>query len=117
MLTMADMRTNLTQQVVSEVRNYFAAGVFETIVPRSVKISEAPSFGKPITLYDPNSKGAKAYRSLADEMMIRFGLKSAGLGKSSQSAVEEKAAIKNDCTKEGLPLAATPTEMKIGSGS
>ena len=71
-LTMADFRTNLTQQVIEDVRNHFRSKVFKTVVPRSVKISEAPSFGKPIALYDPHSRGAKCYDEIADEFLLRF---------------------------------------------
>ena len=71
-LTMADFRTNLTQQVIEDVRNHFHDRVFQTVVPRLVKISEAPSFGKPITLYDPDSKGAKCYQEIAQEFLARF---------------------------------------------
>ena len=71
-LTMADFRTNLTQQVIEDVRNHFQDRVFQTVIPRSVKISEAPSFGKPITLYDPYSKGAKCYQEIAKEFLARF---------------------------------------------
>ncbi|MBI4320028.1 MAG: ParA family protein [Chloroflexi bacterium] len=70
-MTMYDSRTNLSQQVVAEVRQYFPALVFETIVPRSVRLSEAPSYGQSILDYDPASKGAVAYRMLAEEVMRR----------------------------------------------
>jgi len=69
LLTMYDDRTNLARQVVSEVRQYFGESVFEVIVPRNVRLGEAPSFGKPIILYDIRSKGAEAYLSLAREIM------------------------------------------------
>ena len=71
-LTMADFRTNLTQQVIEDVRNHFQDRVFKTVVPRSVKISEAPSFGKPIALYDPHSRGAKCYEEVGKEFLTRF---------------------------------------------
>lgn len=68
LLTMYDARTNLSQQVIDEVNNYFDDRVYDTIIPRNVRLSEAPSFGKPITLYDTSSKGASAYRALAKEV-------------------------------------------------
>jgi chromosome partitioning protein len=68
-LTMVDERTNLTQQVIGEVRNHFRDQVFKTQVPRSVRLAEAPSFGKPVLLYDIRSKGAEAYLELAQELM------------------------------------------------
>lgn len=71
-LTMADFRTNLTQQVIEEVQTYFKDKVFQTIIPRSVKISEAPSFGKPVVLYDPTGRGAKCYEEISGEFLKRF---------------------------------------------
>lgn len=69
LLTMADFRTNLTSEVINEIRNYFKEKVYQTIIPRSVRLSEAPSFGKPISLYDKNSIGAKKYDELAQEIL------------------------------------------------
>jgi chromosome partitioning protein len=68
-LTMVDERTNLTQQVITEVRKHFQEQVFKTQVPRSVRLAEAPSFGKPVLLYDIRSKGAEAYLELAQELI------------------------------------------------
>jgi chromosome partitioning protein len=67
-LTMYDARTKLADQVVNEVREYFGAKVYETVVPRTVRLSEAPSFGQPIIVFDSTSRGAKAYRDLAKEV-------------------------------------------------
>lgn len=72
-LTMADVRTNLTQQVIAEVREYFKEKAFENVIPRSVKLSEAPSFGKPGVIYDPHSRGSRAYMELGKEFLARFG--------------------------------------------
>jgi len=69
MMTMYDSRTNLSRQVVEEVRKYFPGKVFRTIVPRNVRLSEAPSFGQPINHYAPNSPGALAYKLLAAELV------------------------------------------------
>jgi chromosome partitioning protein len=69
LLTMSDERTNLSQQVMGEIRSHFKEKVFRTTIPRSVRLGEAPSFGKPILLYDIRSKGAEAYLDLAKEMM------------------------------------------------
>jgi len=71
-MTMYDARTNLSQQVIEEVKNYFKDRVFETVIPRNVRLSEAPSFGLPIGLYDAQSKGAKAYDDLARELVSRL---------------------------------------------
>ena len=70
-MTMYDSRTRLAQQVVDEVRDFFADKVFKTLIPRTVRLSEAPSFGQPVNLYDPNGKGAQAYRDLAKEVIDR----------------------------------------------
>ncbi|HVZ72534.1 MAG TPA: ParA family protein [Polyangia bacterium] len=70
-LTMVDPRQNLTEQVANEVRGHFAGKVFDTMIPRNVRLSEAPSFGKPIILYDVASKGAKSYLELARELLAR----------------------------------------------
>ena len=71
LLTMYDGRTTLSRQVAAEVRNYFGRQVFETIIPRTVKLSEAPSYGIPISQYDPVGKGAMAYKELAKEVVQR----------------------------------------------
>ena len=70
-LCMVDSRQNLTEQVANEVRTHFAGKVFTTTIPRNVRLSEAPSFGKPILLYDIASKGAKSYLDLARELLAR----------------------------------------------
>ena len=70
-MTMYDSRTRLAQQVVDEVRDFFEDKVFKTLIPRTVRLSEAPSFGQPVTLYDPHGKGADAYNNLAKEVMDR----------------------------------------------
>ncbi|MDR0404521.1 MAG: AAA family ATPase [Oscillospiraceae bacterium] len=69
LLTMYDGRLNLTQQVTSEIKKYFSKKVFSTVIPRGVRISEAPSFGKPVVYFDENCKGSKAYMELAKEMI------------------------------------------------
>ncbi len=69
LLTMADFRTNLTNEVISEIKGYFKQKVYQTIIPRNIKLSEAPSFGKPISFYDKNSIGAKKYEEFAREFI------------------------------------------------
>ena len=71
LLTMFDARTNLGAEVVEEVRRYFQEKVYDTIIPRNVRLSEAPSHGKPIIDYDPRSKGAEVYQALAKEVLVR----------------------------------------------
>ncbi len=71
LLTMFDGRTNLSMQVVEEVKKHFAKKVYSSIIPRNVRLSEAPSHGKPIHAYDELSKGALAYKELADEFLVR----------------------------------------------
>jgi len=75
LLTMYDNRTNLSQEVVEEVRKHFKKQVFQTIIPRSVRLAEAPSHGLPILAYFPNSPGAEAYRALAEEALLQDGVK------------------------------------------
>jgi chromosome partitioning protein len=74
LLTMYDSRTNLSQDVVGEVRKHFPDEVFQTVIPRSVRLAEAPSHGLPITAYSPNSSGAVAYQSLARELLQGDGI-------------------------------------------
>jgi chromosome partitioning protein len=78
-MTMFDSRTNLSAQVVAEVRQHFAAKVYDTVIPRTVRLSEAPSFGKTILEYDKSGAGARAYRTLADEFIRRHALVAASV--------------------------------------
>ncbi len=73
-MTMFDIRTNLSRQVVDEVKRHLPDKIFNTVIPRTVRLSEAPSFGQPIFKYDPTNPGATAYRHLAKEVVSRFGL-------------------------------------------
>lgn len=81
-LTMLDARTRLSQQVVDEVRSHFGARVFDTRIPRSIRLAEAPGFGQPITQFDPASRGAMAYRRLAREVIQRLDARADRLGLS-----------------------------------
>jgi len=72
LLTMLDGRTNLSAQVETEVRRHFPAATFQTTIPRSIRLSEAPSYGRPIKLYDPSSRGASAYADTAAELLTRI---------------------------------------------
>jgi chromosome partitioning protein len=71
-MTMYDPRTRLSEQVVQEVRRYFGERVYDTVIPRTVRLSEAPGFGQPITVYDPKSRGAESYRELAREVAAKL---------------------------------------------
>lgn len=95
-LTMADFRTNLTQQVIEEVKEYFKEKVFGSIIPRSVKLSEAPSFGKPAVLYDRYNKASQAYEVLASEFLERFPAVSAG----AEHPVKNESASQEETHEE-----------------
>jgi len=94
LLTMADFRTNLTQQVIEEVKKYFQNKVFNAVIPRTVKLSEAPSFGQPAVLYDPNNKGSKSYADVAKEFIARFGANKKILEEKKTEIVEETTGHK-----------------------
>jgi len=94
-LTMYDARLNLSRQVAADAREYFGAKVFETMVPRNVRLAEAPSFGKPIILYDIASVGAQAYMGIARELLRRHSQAAA-----AESEVEEARAL---ASAEGAP--------------
>ena len=71
LMTMFDGRTRLSADVVAEVRTHFGERVYDTVIPRNVRVSEAPSFGQPVVFYDPASRGAEAYRAFAEEFAHR----------------------------------------------
>ncbi|MFA5118743.1 MAG: AAA family ATPase [Candidatus Omnitrophota bacterium] len=87
-LTMADFRTNLSKEVIQEVRNYFKEKVYQTVIPRSIRLSEAPSYGKPIALYDKDCIGAVKYEELSREI-IGLPIKSSRLDISEAKNVNE----------------------------
>jgi chromosome partitioning protein len=89
LLTMYDARLNLSRQVAADAREYFGSQVFETVVPRNVRLAEAPSFGKPIVLYDVQSIGAQAYMAIANELIAR---ESATSAQSTTEAIETAGA-------------------------
>ncbi len=92
-LTMFDGRTNLARQVAQEARSFFGHSVFETIIPRNVRLSESPSFGKPIFFYDEDSLGASAYRALAEELELR--IEERANGSAVQPEEESEALVAN----------------------
>ena len=87
LLTMYDDRTNLAQQVTETLREYFRDRLFQTVIPRNVRLAEAPSHGKPVALYDPRSRGTEAYFELAGEYLARNRIE-------SPRSLERKAAAK-----------------------
>lgn len=100
-LTMFDGRTNLSTEVANEVRRHLRDAVFDTVVPRSVRLSEAPSHGLPIALYRPDSKGAEAYERLAHEIRGRHG----------------RGAPSPDTTPTPVAPGGAPVSLAVGAGS
>src|SRR5262249_25945718 len=94
-ITMYDDRTILAQQVTQELKTFFGAKLLETVIPRNIRLAEAPSYGKPALLYDPRSKGAESYIKLAKELMDR----------ASKLVVSEENPVTTELVEE--PSAAT----------
>jgi chromosome partitioning protein len=105
-MTMFDSRTKLADQVVAEVRAYFGSRVYDAIIPRSVRLAEAPGFGKTILQYDPGSKGARAYRDLAEELLT----KTSGDGLADLDLSNVGEAIASAPLPESLGVAASGPE-------
>jgi chromosome partitioning protein len=84
-MTMFDARTNLSAEVAAEVRRHLGEAVYDTQIPRSVRLSEAPSYGRPIAFYRPDSRGAEAYAALADEFLTRVGVRQTRPSPSAQT--------------------------------
>jgi chromosome partitioning protein len=100
LLTMYDDRTNLAQQVTETLREYFRDRLFQTVIPRNVRLAEAPSHGKPVALYDPRSRGTEAYFELAGEFLARNKIE-------SPRSLERKAAAL------AAPPVSTPVRTKV----
>jgi chromosome partitioning protein len=117
LMTMFDARTKLADQVVGEVRAYFGPRVYETVIPRTVRLSEAPGYGQPITTYDSNSKGAEAYRSLAREVMSRGGEEGVDLarlmGEETFGRPMQNEAAREAPVPEAEEPAQTPEEPQL----
>ena len=120
-LTMADFRANLTIQVLDEVRKHLGDKVFKSVISRSVRISEAPSYGKPIIYYDPQSKGTKAYLEIVDEILVNEGFKKSTESIKPLSSEAEKinsliniALVEDDLNAKRIvqELEKTPEEAK-----
>ncbi|MEE2677531.1 MAG: ParA family protein [Myxococcota bacterium] len=119
LLTMADLRSNLARQVAAEVRSHFGDQVFETVIPRNVRLSEAPSHGKPALLYDAHSRGAVSYLALADEILCRFErhdppLTPPSLGGSDAPRPPDSAATPSASPDSAAESAATPIARPSG---
>lgn len=89
-LTMYDERTNLAQQVTENLRNFFGDKLYKTVIPRNIRLAEAPSHGKPVQLYDPRSRGSEAYRDLADELLANHKIVSPAAQQRDASAKARK---------------------------
>jgi chromosome partitioning protein len=92
LLTMYDDRTNLAQQVTDNLREFFKEKLLKTAIPRNVRLAEAPSYGKPVMLYDPRSRGAESYQSLAQELLARNTVESPR-AKERKAAAERNAKV------------------------
>ncbi len=115
-MTMFDSRTKLSEQVVAEVRSYFGAQVYDVIIPRSVRVSEAPGYGKPVTKYDPLSKGAIAYKRLAEELLRRPRGGPETLGTSSADVEPEGQRHERTGEVEGEPGNGEPQAVaRVGA--
>jgi chromosome partitioning protein len=104
LLTMYDDRTNLAQQVTDTLREYFRDRLFTTVIPRNVRLAEAPSHGKPVALYDPRSRGTEAYFELATEFLARNGME-------SPRSIERKSAAA--AQPPSAPRAALRTKVRF----
>jgi chromosome partitioning protein len=102
LMTMVDFRTRLSLDVVEEVKRHFADKVFETMIPRNVRTSEAPSFGQPVVFYDPSCRGAEAYRTFAKEFARR--------NPTRMTPAAEVAAAEPEPVVEEPPEAAVETQ-------
>jgi len=100
LLTMYDERTNLSRQVVADLRDFFGSQVFTTVIPRNVRLAEAPSHGKPILLYDPHSRGCQSYLELAKEV-IAHDTQGPGQGIERAAAGVASAADRASTTADG----------------
>jgi nitrogenase subunit NifH len=120
LLTMYDDRTTLSKQVAADLRSFFGAQVFETVIPRNVRLAEAPSHGMPVMFYDIHSKGAESYIQLAREVIanaqkrIRQGIGSTDSGAGTGIAA---AAAAGGSDGGGLPVGGTNSGSDGGSSS
>jgi chromosome partitioning protein len=97
LLTMYDDRTNLAQQVTETLREYFRERLYRTVIPRNIRLAEAPSHGKPVALYDPRSRGTEAYFELTGEFLARNQMESPrAMERKAAASVKPDAARRNE---------------------
>jgi chromosome partitioning protein len=106
LLTMYDERTNLAQQVRENLNKFFTDKLFQTTIPRNVRLAEAPSHGKPVMIYDPRSRGAEAYQELAMEFLKRYGL-------ASKTKPAKKLILDGIPPVQERPIISTPKGRKV----
>ena len=110
LLTMFDDRTNLSQQVRDNLQTFFGEKLYQTTIPRNIKLAEAPSHGQPVVTYDPRSRGSEAYRELALEVIARSGLRHRAVSRAQAAKVaqpaDEPEMQAKTITKEVLPVAS-----------
>lgn len=104
LLTMYDSRVNLSQQVIVEINKYFGDKVFNTRIPRAIRLAEAPSFGKPVLLYDKSSRGSQAYLEMAREFLTRQPVAVAAEPVAASLGVTEPVPEPSDAEAEEIPL-------------
>ncbi len=117
LLTMADFRTRLTSDVIEEARKYFGSKVYDVVVPRSVRLSEAPSRGLPIALYDPASPGAQAYRRLAQIIKERIHAGDARIGERDTSVDSGHRTADPAGSAEAPPAVHPPEPLSTSEGA
>jgi len=109
LLTMYDDRTNLAQQVTETLREHFGEIIYHTVIPRNVRLAEAPSHGKPVAIYDPRSRGAEAYFEMAGEFMARNQIESPRA--AERRAAAEREATADEPPKEDRPRPKAPSGL------
>ncbi len=110
LMTMADFRTNLTQEVINEVKKHFGEKVYKSVIPRNIRLSEAPGFGKPIFLYDKESEGARKYKELVREIKAKYKEPGAKAVDSPETPEDETVQPPVEALNEALPVVETKAE-------
>ena len=114
-MTMVNANTRLSQDVIAEVREHFGEKVFETMIPRNVRTSEAPSYGQPVVFYDPSCRGAEAYRAFAKEFVRRNPTRGGAVAPVAEKPpVAEEVPVVEDAP---VAEAVAPAEAPVAEGS